>query len=639
MFASEKNHKERIDVLFQDHLMLCKMDLEGRITEVNDRFCDVTQYQREELIGKHSRILQSGYHPRSFFKELWEKILSGQMWHGDIKNKKKFGSLYWARTTIIPVCNPQGVITHFIDIKIDITEEKEKEQKIQFDATILQEIVGLVKVGGWIYFPQSQELYWSRETYQLHEVPVDEKITIERALSFYTEESLPVIQSAIEKGIQDLHGWNLELPMRTDKGRFFWAHTIGKVEVRDSQVYRVFGTFQDISERKELDQKLFQKQKLESLGVLAGGIAHDFNNLLTGIIGNVELMREDLPAEHQVSSSLEMIEQASYRAAELCSQMLAYAGKGRFEKSSCSLNDLIQRTLSLVQHSLDKRINVHLDLDHSLPNVFVDSIQIQQIIMNLVINAGDAMEGKSGEISIQTRSVLGESMENDQEGVGHQPEGSYVHFKISDTGCGMSEETLKRIYEPFFSTKFTGRGLGLSAVLGIIKGHDGFLKVYSKPGEGTAFDVYLPSVKGESLATRNTRRFEPWMGEGTVLLVEDERFIREIASRRLKNLGFEVLEAEDGLAGWELYLRFKDQIRFVITDLTMPKMNGVEFLGKLREIDSTIPCIVMSAYSLEEIGKYSNLNSQVYYLKKPANGEQFSKCTRQCYEESLKKDN
>ncbi len=514
--------------------MLSKIDLQGNIVEVNELFCSVTQFKKERLLGASLRILKSEYHPSLFFKELWERILLGEMWHGDIKNKRSSGDYYWARTTIIPVRDSQGAIRHFINIQLEITEKKEREQRQQFDAQTLGEIVGVAKVGGWIYYPESKELYWSRETYLLHDVAVDEKMTIERAFSFYPKEVQPVIQKAVENAIQSHQGWDLELPICSEKGRYFWTHSVGKVELKDSKIYRIFGTFQDISDRKEFDQKLLQTQKLESLGVMAGGIAHDFNNLLTGIIGNAEFVRSTLPLEHSAHHALEVIEQTSYRASELCSQMLAYAGKGRFEKCHYELNSLIQETLNLVQHSLDKRIVVNLDLQDSLPNVFVDSAQIRQIVMNLVINAGDSIGGQVGEILIETRSVF--LNENDLKGgilSAESQVGPYIRFKVRDTGSGMSEETLKRIFEPFYTTKFTGRGLGLSAVLGIIQGHQGFLNVQSKVGMGTVFEVYLPVPLEQELSPKLKQDSTHWSGKGLVLLVEDEPLVREVSSRRL----------------------------------------------------------------------------------------------------------
>jgi len=386
-------------------------------------------------------------------------------------------------------------------------------------------------------------------------------------------------------------------------------------------------------ERQNLDQKLYQTQKLESLGVMAGGIAHDFNNLLTGIIGNVEFVREDLSQSSKSDESLKLIEQASYQASQLCSQMLAYAGKGKLEKTFIQLNDHVEETWKLVQHSIDKRINVNCDLDLNLPKIFADSTQIRQIIMNLMINAGDAIGEKFGEINIQTRSVTLNGIDCHKEFVlPNEKEGLYLCLQVKDTGVGMSEETIKRIFEPFYTTKFTGRGLGLSAVLGMIKGHQGALSVESTVGSGTIFQVYFPLLAEQPIVSSINTSVTPWHGKGSVLLVEDEPLVREISVRRLKGLGFEVYEAEDGLAGWEQFQQFHGTISLVITDLTMPKLNGGELLNKIREIDLVTPCIVMSAYGHEEIQNYLGQYSHVYFLKKPGNRDTFLAAVKRAYE-------
>ncbi|MEQ2006185.1 MAG: PAS domain S-box protein, partial [Limisphaerales bacterium] len=271
-------------------------------------------------------------------------------------------------------------------------------------------------------------------------------------------------------------------------------------------------------ERQRMELKLQETQKLESLGVLAGGIAHDFNNLLTSILGNASLARMDLPPRSPVEHSLEQIEKASLRAADLCRQMLAYAGKGRFVVQPFDLTQLVQDTAHLLQVSVSKKAVLKFDLDAGLPPVLADASQLRQIVMNLVINASEAIGDRSGVIALSTGLVRADRRYlADTHLAGNLPEGDYVFLEVSDTGCGMTPELRARIFEPFFTTKFAGRGLGLAAVLGIVRGHRGALRVYSEPGKGSSFKLLLPIAPGAAvgLAAPNPLA-DGWRGSGRI---------------------------------------------------------------------------------------------------------------------------
>ncbi len=369
-------------------------------------------------------------------------------------------------------------------------------------------------------------------------------------------------------------------------------------------------TFQDITallemeqRRRDLDRKLQDTQKLESLGVLAGGIAHDFNNLLTGILGNASLARLDLPAASPLVPTLERIEEAAHRAADLCRQMLAYSGRGRFVVQQVDLNQLVEETTHLLKISISKSCVLRFNLAPALPAIRADVTQMRQIIMNLVINASEAIGERSGVIALATGVVridpdyLATLVHAD----GIVP-GDHVFLEVSDNGSGMDAATLGKIFDPFFTTKFTGRGLGLAAVIGIIRGHQGGLKVYSEPGRGSTFKILLPcAAAGSEPATPPVpARDTGWRGTGTVLVVDDEETVRTVSARILESIGFSVVVAADGREGLEKYRAEPARYALVLLDLTMPHLDGEETFRQLRHLNPGVRVVLMSGFNQQE---------------------------------------
>ncbi|MBM4094531.1 MAG: PAS domain S-box protein, partial [Planctomycetes bacterium] len=317
----------------------------------------------------------------------------------------------------------------------------------------------------------------------------------------------------------------------------------------------------DITERKKLEAdrlefetRMQQTQRLESLGVMAGGIAHDFNNILMAIMGHAELALADISPLSPGRESLAEVVSASKRAADLCGQMLAYAGRSRIDKSELDLGALVEETLHLLKTSISKKAILNLNLEKSLPFINGDPAQIRQILMNLVINASDAIGERGGVITISAGAM--DCSEEYLAGgciVGPGKPGTYVYIEVSDTGCGMDRKTVQRIFEPFFTTKFAGRGLGLSAVMGIVKAHDGALRIYSEPGKGSTFRVLFPAIDVAGEGELEGDVVGAWCGSGTVLLVDDDESIRVIGSKQLRRLGLEVVTAEDGRRGVDIY--------------------------------------------------------------------------------------
>ena len=404
------------------------------------------------------------------------------------------------------------------------------------------------------------------------------------------------------------------VPQALETGRWtgetqFVNHASGKIVEVHQTTFRITGApepilamiARDITEAKRAEQMLRHTAKLESLGVMAGGIAHDFNNLLTGIMGNASLLVSMLPPDEAVLA--EEIVKTSERAAHLTHQMLAYAGQGRFHLAPLDLSHEIKEVLTVVKSSIDPGITLHLDLPAGLPLIQADPGQIQQLVMNLLINAGEAIQVKPGRITVQTRTQDVDAAYTAQTFSPNDIEpGRYVSLEVHDTGEGMSPETQARIFDPFFTTKFTGRGLGLAAVSGIIRGHKGALKVYSAMGQGTTFKVILPAMPVASEAPPVTAPPDLVCTiTGTVLVIDDEAMVRNVAKAVLEGKGYQVLLAEDGLAGVELFEQQHHRIALVVLDLTMPRLSGEDALVRLRQIRPDIPVILSSGYNEVEI--------------------------------------
>ncbi|HKB89929.1 MAG TPA: CHASE domain-containing protein [Opitutaceae bacterium] len=391
-----------------------------------------------------------------------------------------------------------------------------------------------------------------------------------------------------------------------DEQKVFLVH---KFPLRDisGHIYAICGLGTDLTEQKRaaeeknsMEIRLRETQRLESLGVLAGGIAHDFNNLLTAILGNATLARLDMLPGSRAHASLDAIEQTALNAAGLCQQMLAYSGKGRFSIQQIDLGALISETTKLLHVSISKKAVLNLELGQNLPTVLADATQIRQIIMNLVINASDAIGDNPGRINLTTGLIR--PIDDFFEKFPLVPDKSsdaYVFIQIADSGCGMSTETMARIFDPFFTTKFSGRGLGLAATLGILRGHHGAINVVSNLGEGTTFTIYLPAAGPSTLPMSgiSTDLAPRWQGKGTLLIIDDEEAVRLVASRLVEKFGFTALTAADGEKGVSLLKQHGEAITAAMLDLTMPGLSGRETLEALRTINPNLRILIMSGYS------------------------------------------
>jgi PAS domain S-box-containing protein len=368
------------------------------------------------------------------------------------------------------------------------------------------------------------------------------------------------------------------------------------------------GIVRNITERKQaeedklaLDRRFQESQKLESLGVLAGGIAHDFNNILCVIISSCSLaqLRPDMSGK-----LLTEIDNAAQRAAELCRQMLAYAGKSLITMKRINMTELVTDLINMLKVTIKQNVAITSDLSGNLPSTLGDASQLRQVVMNLIINASEAFDEEQGEIHVTLTMIeieAGQSIK-DYFGTDIVP-GCYACLEVSDTGCGMDDDVMQRIFEPFYTTKFTGRGLGMSAVIGIITSHKGSLQLFSQVGKGTTFKVYLPALGCDSAGDKSQQQVvpAPWKGSGTILLVDDEVQIMAVAKALLETMGFSVIEALNGNEAIEQYQKYAAEISMVLTDIGMPVMDGYELFRELKKINPKLPIIVSSGFAESDI--------------------------------------
>jgi PAS domain S-box-containing protein len=370
--------------------------------------------------------------------------------------------------------------------------------------------------------------------------------------------------------------------------------------------------------RQKFEAKVQQAQKLESLGVLAGGIAHDFNNLLTAILGNANVALMDLAPESPVRDSLRSIEEASCRAAELCRQMLAYAGLNRFVAEPVNLPRLVQELTHLLHVSVSKKALLRCVLAEDLPAIEADPAQLRQVAMNLIINASEAIGEAEGVIAIFTGIMqCEEAYLRECHPAGSLACGKYVYLEVIDTGCGMDPEALARIFDPFYTTKFSGRGLGLASVLGIVRQHRGNLKVESVPGRGTTFRVLFPASEKAAVPADTDGQPAAWQGTGTILLVDDEAPVRNVATKMLECCGFSVLIASDGYEAVEQFREHSEEIACVLLDFAMPRMDGEETYRELRRLRRDVPIVLASGYSAFDVQNRFPDGGLAGFIEKP----------------------
>ena len=552
------------------------------------------------------------------------------------------GSEFKAEVQGIPF-RDQGSMAAMTVIR-DVTQRVEAEHKARKMQQHLLAAQSVARVGSWELDLSSGALWWSDEVYRMFEIDnATFGASYEAFVATIHPEDRERVDSAYTRHLEQQEPYDIKHRLLFDDGRIKYVRERCETECdAEGRPLSSIGTVQEITEQVvEEQKKLLQQEKmehvqrLESLGILAGGIAHDFNNILTAVMGNAALAGRNIDEISPAREFLSRIETSTQRASDLCKQMLAYSGKGKFVVQAVNLSHLVEEMTRLMEVSIEKNVVIKYHLAENLPAVEADAAQLQQIILNLITNANEAIGSKSGVISFATgvmhadRSYLSQTI-TDQE----LPEGRYVFIEVSDTGCGMDATVMHKIFDPFFTTKFTGRGLGMSAVLGIVRGHQGALRIYSEVGKGTTFKVLLP-VSSQDYAQQQARQTDTkyWHSGGTVLVVDDEETVREVATMLLEEMGFKTLSAVDGLDALQLYRKHQSEIVVVLLDMTMPKLDGKECFRELRRINSDVKVILSSGYNEQDATSRFVGQGLAGFLQKPYSPEALHEKIRNLFED------
>ncbi len=488
---AEESLRKLSKAIEQSPVSIIITDLKGVIEFVNHNFSEITGYSFDEAIGQHTRIFKSGKTPAVEYEQLWKTISTGGVWRGEFLNRKKNGAMFWEQATIAPVRDSAGIITHYVAVKVDVTE------------------------------------------------------------------------------------------------------------------------------RKNLEQQLYQTQKMEAIGLLAGGIAHDFNNMLGVILGSADMALDMTEKGSILNKLIEQIVEAASRSADITRKLLAFARKQTIQPKIIDLNSTINGMLTLLRRLIGEDIElVWLPGENIFP-VKMDSSQIDQILANLCVNAKDAIDGV-GKITIATRNFDS----NEEPGSKHKVllSGKYVMLVVSDNGCGMDKKTLDKIFEPFFTTKNIGKGtgLGLATVYGIIKQNEGYINVNSEPEHGSTFEIFLPahSVELQKIPGKSSVPSLP-SGNETILLVEDDSIFLEMVQIMVEDLGYRVLTSLSPKDAIHVAEEQSDKINLLITDVVMPEMNGRDLMKNLVSRLPELKCLFMSGYTSDVIADRGVLNEGIHFIQKP----------------------
>jgi PAS domain S-box-containing protein len=611
-FLQEKKDWKRTFDAVPD--LIAIMDSNHTITRVNNVMAERCGVPPAELIGRKCCEVVHGLQIPLDCCPVHKMMRNGMPQQIEIQEKKLNG---FFDITVSPLSDDGGRITGFIHVMRDITPRKlaldalhdseEKHRKLSNEQRI---ILNCSSVG--IAFVKSRKVVWANPAHDaIFGYEAGTTCGMDTNECYADPESYALVGKNGYAAIESGGIYTDDVKMKKKDGSLIWCNMAGQAVNPENREDGSIWVLLDITERKrieeerlEFEKQLQQAQKLESLGVLAGGIAHDFNNILTVILGHCYLALEDLVSEHEYKAAFQQIETAGSRAADLCGQMLAYAGKSPRVWTRLNIWLLVDEVVKMLQSAFKKNVTIVLDLNRRVPEIYGDSAQIQQVVMNLIINAAEAIGTAKGTVTVSlTKTYLdGNSTKKDTFG-SITTAGSYVCLEVSDNGCGMDEETRKKIFEPFYTTKITGRGLGMSAIHGIVTSHNGTLQLTSTPGVGTTFTVCFPlaEIHSEAVADLKSEIMPEEELRGTILLIEDELALRNLSTALLETMGFSVLTAQNGREGLEIYCIHGNEIDLILLDLIMPEMGGIETYHKLRATDPNLFVIICSGYGGESV--------------------------------------
>lgn len=611
-------------------------DTEGIIEYVNPVFTDISGFAYSEVFGKSVNILSTSTTPQETYTDMWRTIKEGKTWKGEFDNKKKNGELFTERATISPIKNDHGIITHFIAVKEDITGIQKSKKRIAEQSLMMKQLfdgspTATVLMDAAKKVINANDAFVSLFGYSRNELYGKDVNTLIIPESKFEESEYLDNELALN---HDVH--LIESIRKNKAGIEIEVLISGLPVIIDGSIVSYYFMYLDISQQKMLQKQLIQAQKMEGIGTLAAGIAHDFNNILGIMTGYTSFLTTQRNNPEKFEHSIESMLKAGDRGASLVRQLLTFARKTTVKITSININETINELMKLLNETFPKNITITTSLLNDLPTINADASQIHQVILNLCVNARDAMP-KGGKVTITTELIESDSFDRPMPKIIST---SYVKLCIQDTGTGIPEEIRERIFEPFFTTKEFGKGtgLGLSVVFGIIERHNGTIFVDSDLEKGTIFTIFLPVP--ESAVTKKNHAKEIHVentgGSETILLIEDEAMLKELMVSFMESKGYRVLSANDGSEGYDLFKVNQNFISAVFTDYGLPGIDGLELAKNILSLRPSMKIALASGYLDPSVHQEIEQIQNIQFIGKPYETADVMKIIRTMIDEQKK---